>query len=104
MWFTILESEVIRLYLLENELVNEKSYQKIILYFVFPRLLHNRELMTFQQERAPEHFSDPVRSYFNMKLSNRWTGKAEIFMVFMLARHESFCLLFVVLREERGNP
>ena len=75
-WCALSKNEVIGPYFFENGNVTGDSYKRMLRYYLFPKLRNYPENMIFQQDGAPPHFALPVRAYLDVKVPNRWMGRA----------------------------
>ncbi len=62
-------------FIFENENVTGSTNERMLCYFLFPKLLGYPKNMIFQQGGAPPLYSCEVLEYLNRKLSNLWMGR-----------------------------
>ncbi len=74
-WCSSSRNEIIGPYLFKNENVTSRTYKRMLLYFLLPKLEGYPENLIFQQDFALPHYYIEVRDYLNRKLLNQWMGR-----------------------------
>ena len=74
-WCALSEIEIVGPYFFENQNVKGSTYERMLRYFLFPKLRGYPGGIIFQQDGVPSHYSLEVRQYLDRKLPGRWMSR-----------------------------